>query len=151
MKEVVQEIKIGAPPGDVWRTLSNLGDLAKYDPAVLKSRYTSTATTGVGATRHCEIKGGFLDERVVEWKDGHSYTIEVVESKATPFKQCFAEFRVEPFRAGSRVTQKMKFSLKGGPLAPILGLVAPRFVKTLVGKSLEGLAQFVEKGASQSA
>ena len=66
MKEVIQEIQIGAAPGDVWRTLSNLGDVAKYDPAVLKSKYTSTATAGVGATRHCEIKGGFLDERVVE-------------------------------------------------------------------------------------
>ena len=151
MKEVTQQIEISAPPRDVWRTLSNLGDLAEYDPAVLKSRYTSVETSGIGASRHCEIKGGFLDERVVEWKDGHSYTIEVVGSKGTPFKECFAEFRVEPSGPGSRVTQTMKFNLKGGPLAPVLGLVAPGFIKKFVGKSLEGLAQFVERGGAQRA
>jgi hypothetical protein len=70
--EVESEIIIDASTAAVWGVLKEFGSVSDWAPAVSKSFYLDSQTSGVGAGRHCDIDGiGSIDEVVTDWRDGH--------------------------------------------------------------------------------
>ncbi len=97
MTTISREIEINASKEEVWKAIAKFGDICHASPGVLKSHVTSEQQEGVGATRHCDfaMNGAMAEERVTQWKEGESLTIEVYDlKKMSGFDKMEAEFKV---------------------------------------------------------
>ena len=93
MTKLSSEIQIEAPNEKVWAVLADLETVQHYSPAITKAYYTSEVRDGVGAARQCDFDGGYVRERVTEWKPGEGYAINVYEgSDIAPFESIDVRF-----------------------------------------------------------
>ena len=147
MTRVSHSIRIEAPTEDVWATLADLGAIQDYNPGVSRSYYTSEQREGVGASRHCDlIPFGEVEERIVEWRDGEAYTLEIYDGrKVPPFKKALGFISVEEDGSGSIARFALEYELKYGLLGRLLDLVMVRRQFSKVPKAvLRGLKRHVE-------
>lgn len=94
------EQQIAAPRADVWRVLADFPNIADWNSGVKVSRATSSATGGIGATRHCDlIPAGGLDETVTDWQDEQRLVISIDKAQLA---KGFAGFLVDLERAAQR-------------------------------------------------
>jgi len=71
-------INIEAPIEKVWEVLADIGFISKWNPGVHESYATSDETTGLGATRFCDLGGkNFVKEQVVEFETCRKLTMRV--------------------------------------------------------------------------
>ena len=76
--EVESEIIIDASTAAVWDVLKEFGSVSEWAPAVSKSYYLDSQTSGVGTGRHCDIDGlGSIDEVVTDWQEGVGFSYSV--------------------------------------------------------------------------
>ena len=94
MTKLSTEIQIDAPREKVWAVLADLEAVQYYDPAITKAYYTTDGRDGVGAARQCDFDGGYVRERVTEWKPGEGYAINAYEGSdvVAPFESQDARF-----------------------------------------------------------
>lgn len=128
MSRIVRSIEIEAAPAQVWEVLADFGGIARWNPNVSTSHSTSATNGGVGATRHCDVKGGAIEERIVDWREGRSLTLEIYEAKGSPsaLARATATFAVDPAEGGSAVTATLDYALKGGVLGALMNVVVAR-------------------------
>lgn len=96
--KIQQEVTIDAPSQKVWEVLADFGNIADSSPGVVKSYLTSKRKTGVGTSRHCDLKkmGAQVEERIISWKDGASMKIDIYERKHLPMiTDTIAEFSIK--------------------------------------------------------
>ena len=142
------EININAPRGKVWDILADLRTVQYYDPGVISAHYTSEATEGVGASRHCDLPDeGYVEERITGWKPGEGYTINVYEGSeiVAPFATQDARFTLSEDGQETTARVEIEYELKSD--AP----VDPREVERQWGEEmiptlLAGLKHYVETG-----
>ena len=147
MATVRADTVIDAPAEAVWAVLADLGGIARWNPGVRSSRSTSTAPSGEGATRHCDLPGGrWLKERATDWREGESFRI-VIEESNMPLKSSTVRFSVEPVASGTRVSVEPEYELRGGGLGRLLDrLVVRRLYVRGFRDLLGGLKDHVETG-----
>ena len=146
MPNVTREIQVDAPTEKVWAVLANIGAVQDYSPGVVKSYYTSDIKEGVDASRHCDLlPTGTVEERVVDWRDGEQYSIEIYEGTEVPYTGV-ANFTLKRDGVGTRVTQIMDYK----PTDDLPNALEGKSMEGLVGKILEGnlvgLKHFIETG-----
>ena len=80
------EVIIDAPAATVWEAIADFPNIYRFNPSVPASRSTSESPNGLGATRHCDlvVPGSSIEERIVDWVDGESYTVEIYDGKLQP-------------------------------------------------------------------
>lgn len=148
MTKLSSEIKINAPAQQVWAALADLERVQQFSPGVAKASYTTDSKEGVGAGRHCDLQGpsGWVEERVTEWNEGESLTIEIFDS-SYPLKQAFGRFTLTPAGEETNVSFDLDYELKFGPIGALLNVL---IVRRLFGKAnktvLTGLKYHVETG-----
>lgn len=143
------EIWIDAPQESVWTKIADLGAVQDYNPSVSKSYYTSEKREGLGASRHCDLLPfGEVEERIVDWREGDSYAIEIYDGKKLPpLKSAVGRLTAKPNGDGATVRFDIEYELKFGLLGELLDrlMVRPRFKK--VGPALlGGLKRYLEAG-----
>ncbi len=97
MTTISREIEITKSKEEVWNAIAKFGDICHGSPGVLKSHVTSQQQEGIGATRHCDfaMMGASAEEKITEWKEGESLSIEVYEFNKLPgIKSMTADFEV---------------------------------------------------------
>ena len=149
MTTVAYQIHIDASVDKVWNILADFGGTYKWNPGVTQSYSTSANNSGLGATRHCDLKpAGSVEERIIEWNEGVDYTLEVYEGKGTPpFKKSLATFSVKPDGTGTMVSATVEYSLKYGPIGVLMNLImVGPFVKKAFQALLAGLKHHAETG-----
>ena len=149
MKAVSYQIHVDAPTEKVWNILADFGGVYRYSPGVRSSHSTSQVNGGVGATRHCDLlPAGSVEERIVEWTEGQSYTLEIYEGKGTPpFKHAVATLKLKPEAGGTRVFASLDYSLKYGPVGAVMDKVmVQRFLDKGFQGLLSGLKHHAETG-----
>ena len=113
MTKLSSEIQVDAPREKVWAVLADLEAVQQYDPAINKAHYTSDARDGVGAARQCDFDGGYVRERVTEWKPGEGYAINVYEgSDIAPFESLDVRFTLRDAGQGTAVSLELEYRLK---------------------------------------
>ncbi len=146
---ISHDIQIEAPRSDVWGILANLETLQHYDREVERSFYVSDAREGVGATRQCDLPDGTsVKERVVSWREGDGYVIEVDEDGTNyPTTDMRVEFTLEEAAGGTRVGMTYRYALKPGMPAEAGEEMRQGFQELVTGL-LAGLKKYVETGES---
>ena len=144
MPNVTKEIQITAPIEKVWSVLANIGAVQDYSPRVAKSYYTSDFKEGVGASRHCDLlPTGTVEERIVDWRDGEQYSIEIYEGTEVLYTGV-ARFTLERDGVATIVTQIMDYI----PTDDLPNAFEGKSMEGLVGKiirgNLVGLKHFIE-------
>ena len=149
MTTISYQIYVEAPSEKVWNILADFGGIYKWSPGVKKSYSTSAANEGLDATRHCDLNpAGAVEERIVDWNEGQSYSLEIYDGKgAPPFKKSLATFSVQPNGPGTTVTATVEYGLKYGPIGALMNLFMVRpFIKKGFQGLLAGLKHHAETG-----
>lgn len=150
MSKVQASVHIDAPTEEVWPVLADFGQIADFNPSVKESYLTAEQPSGTGATRHCAltVAGASIEERIVAWHDGESYTVEIYDAKRVPvISNMHATLSVVDDGDGTRVTMVMDYDTKYGPLGSLLDRVGIRAQNTkAVTLLLAGLKHYVETG-----
>lgn len=150
MSKVQASVHIDAPKKDVWPVLADFGQIADFNPSVKESHLTAAQTNGEGATRHCAltVAGASIEERIVDWHDGESYTVEIYESKRVPVvTNMLGTLSVADHGSGTTATMSMEYATKYGPLGSLLDRVAFRAQNAkAIRLVLAGLKHYIETG-----
>ena len=146
MTRLTGEIQINAPKEKVWDILADLGKVHIWNPVIANAYYTSEATDGVGAARHCDFPdGGYVKERTTEWKPGEAYTLEIYEG-TVPFERAAGSFAVKDAERGAIVSFTFEYELKSdAPVDP--QEVERQNREELIPTVLAGLKHYAETGA----
>ncbi len=145
MGTIIVTKNIAASADRAWAALADFGNIANFHPGLSGSHLLDgSAANGVGAERRCDIKdGNYLVERVRDWHEGQSYTIDIIES-SMPVRRATATLSVKPIdahhsQAAMVVDMTMKFGLLGKVMEVLMARSAMR--RTMVG-ILDGLGTF---------
>ena len=146
MAMIIKKNKINASKEEVWNIISDIGAIQNFNPNVSKSFYTSEIKEGIGASRHCDLLPmGKVEERVVSWKDGEEFTIEIYESKSMPFLG-EGKFILKEEGGKTNVTMSLTYRMKGGFLGALMAIfMKGRILKAMEG-TLAGLKHHIETG-----
>ena len=147
MPKLSSEIQIDAPKEKVWAILADLETVQHYDPAITKAYYTSEVRDGVGAARQCDLPdGGYVRERVTEWKPGEGYAINVYEGSdvVAPFESADARFALRDAGQGTAVSLELEYRLK--PDVPSDPQEMEGEYRQLIEGVIAGLKHYVETG-----
>ncbi len=150
MTKFNKQIKINASNEEVWKVISNLGDVYKFHPGVLNSYYSSDDKAGIGAARICELRPmGVIEETATKWDEGHGFTLRIDPiEKAPPVKNFFASLEITDDNSGYvTVVLSAQYDMKLGVVGKLLNaiMIRSQMEKALQGV-MEGLKVYVEKG-----
>jgi Polyketide cyclase / dehydrase and lipid transport len=147
MTTIHHQYESKASPEQLWRSLSDLTLVEKYNPTVKRARLNGGQTEGVGTIRACDLNPkGKVIERVTAWEQGKAVGLEIVESD-WPISRMQWVTRIDPQGAGSILSQKLDYDMKFGPLGWLLNnLVMKRNIQKNVGAALMGLIRLTETG-----
>ncbi len=145
MTTLNHQVRIEAPVDAVWKAVSDLLAVQRYNPMVASARYLTDQREGVGAARRCELKPkGWVEERVWEWSPNRAIGLEVAASEwPVVFMRWKTELR-EDGRA-TLVSQEMSYRMKLGPLGALMdALVMRRKLDRSIREVFESLKRHVE-------
>ena len=146
MAMITKKIKIDSSKNKVWDILSDIGAIQNFSPSVSKSFYTSEIKEGIGASRHCDLLPmGKVEERVISWKEGEEFTIEIYESKSMPFLG-EGKFILKEEGGKTNVTMSLTYRMKGGFLGSLMGVFMKGRISKAMEGTLKGLKHHVETG-----
>ena len=147
MTHISHQITINAPKERVWEILADLGEVKRYHPGLTDSYYNPGEKRGVGASRHCDLKPfGSIEETVIEWNDGESYTLEIYDGKKVPpFKRAIGTLSVRPNGSGTVASMTVEYELKFGLIGKLMDRLTVRSqFEKVVPAILRGLRQYAE-------
>ena len=118
--EVSSDVIINASTAAVWDVLKEFGSVSDWAPAVSKSYYLDSQTSGVGTGRHCDIDGlGSIDEVVTEWQEGVGFTYSV--TPLGPLDKSKSSWRLTPVSdSKTRLEVVLSYDLRFGLLGKAL-------------------------------
>ena len=149
MARLTREVRIKAPQEKVWQILADFGGIYIFNPNVPHSYSTSEENGGVDATRHCDLAPfGSVEERILEWKEGEGYTLEIYASEKTPpFKKATASIYLREEGGDTIAEGTIDYTLKFGPVGMVMDqfMAKPNFSKAW-SRLFAGLKHYAETG-----
>ncbi len=142
MTKLIETFKSEASPEAAWALLADFGNIDFFNPNLKNSfLLEGSAEQGVGTLRQCNLADGknYIRERVLEWNEGQSYTIEIYDG-TMPLKNLLTTVGVRPRGAGSELYMEFEYTPKFGPLGAVMNVVMlKRYVRNMMKRVLSGL------------
>lgn len=150
MNTIKKTIHINAAPEKVWPVIADFPAIQTFNPSVTESYGTSTSANGIGATRHCTLTFGAIEERIIDWQEGKSYTVEIYDSAGIPpiVKNMRATVGIKAAAGGgTQASFTFNYDMAFGPIGALMNmaLVKAQYAKASAG-ILAGLKHHVETG-----
>lgn len=147
MSSFSTEVFIQAKPEEVWKVLSDIGEIHTWNPGVIDSHVTSEPDQGVGAARFCDLGGGnYLDESVVVWDPKRALTMRITDTNL-PFKSADIRFSLQEEGEGTVVEVSPLYELKYGVIGRAFdALYVKRTYEKGMQSLLQGLKENIEAG-----
>ena len=149
MTTISREIEINASKENVWKAIAKFGDICHASPGVLKSHVTSEQQEGVGATRHCDfaMNGATAEERVTQWNEGESLTIEVYELKKMPgIDKMDAAFSVRAKGDKTILKSDLTYSMKNVLFDAMNSMMVKKMNTKIWNSVMAGHKKYIETG-----
>ncbi len=146
-EEISREAIVAAAKDSTWALLANLEAVELYDPGVEHAFFVSNQHQGPGAARQCDLADGtYVKERIVDWRDGEGYEIEVYEDTTNdfPFTDQRVRFSVRAEGAGTLV--RMTYSYAPKAESGLDRVQAAAIADEVVTGVLSGLQNFIQTG-----
>ena len=134
---------IDAPVDRVWAVLSDLAAIQEWVGAI-QHAYCPAQARGVGALRVCELKQARIEETIVEWDEGRSFTYRGVG--APMLASATNRWMVEAHGEQTLVTSVAEATFKGGIFGRALEVLAKPMFMRMGAQSLASLKYYVEHG-----
>ncbi|MEM9189738.1 MAG: SRPBCC family protein [Myxococcota bacterium] len=145
MTEISMTREIDAPAAAVWKVLSDFGQIAAWNPNLKKSYLVDgSAPSGTGAVRQCDMVDGknWIRERIVDWKDGESYSVDIYEG-TMPLKVAKATLGVRPAGADrAEAYMTIAYEPKFGPIGTMMDVL---MMRSMMRKSVDNLLAGLEQ------
>lgn len=147
MTTLRNEITLNAPMERIWAALTNIEELEKFDPTVLKSTATTMSKSGIGAARKVTMRDGknWFEEKCTAFKP-HEALVYELTACSFPVHGLKHTYSFE--KAGGdkvKVKQVMQYQMKFGFLGKIMNAL---MVKKQSDKGIKafmaGLKSFTE-------
>ncbi len=124
MRTIRVNQRIDTARENVWAVLAKFPDIADWSTGVTKSLATSDATSGVGATRHCDLAPmGSLEETVIEWNEPARMVVRIDSAANVPIAHGVATFTLEPADNATDVAMEYDYEPKYGILGRLMASV----------------------------
>ncbi len=144
MSKLKAEISVDVSVGHLWKIVSDFEHPNYYSPYIDSAVITSSADSGVGATRTCAVPGfGDVEEAISDWSDGVGFSINVEASG--PLESARSTISVQPSGTGAVALYETEYSLREG-LTDEEITSTDGYLRTVIAGSLSGLKQFAETG-----
>lgn len=121
----------------VWNWISDYGNIHRIHPALGRSWVEGERSCGVGAERVCEMKvGGFrLRERVTDWHENQSYTVDVYETSLPLVSRARATLGVRELGAATSVAYiHVRYETRYGVFGRIMDVLVLNLMMTAMMK-----------------
>ena len=147
MTVLEHKIKVRKPMAEVFSVLSDLEAVQQYNPNVVSAKYISVNQKGVGAARQCDLgKDGVVKERVTEFKENESISMELYEHN-WPLEYMKWNTSVEEEADGTLISQKMEYKMKFGLLGSLLdGLFMKKKMDSNLNSIFSSMKSHIESG-----
>lgn len=142
-------IDIDAPTDKVWEAIKDFGNIHRFNPSIPRSHLTSDQEHGVGTTRHCDfnVAGASVRERITDWQEGRSYSVDIYEKSRIPFlKNITGHVAVEPSPRGSTGIFEMGYETSAGPIGRLMERMLRKRNAKATKLFVAGLKHYVETG-----
>ncbi len=147
MTTFTETIEIDAKAKLVWDTLADVGAISEWNPGLVGSRATNN-TTGLGATRYCDIDGKQnLDEEVVRFEPIRAITFRITRS-TLPFRSADIRFLLVEKSDRTIVSVSPDYQLKYGLAGRLLDKA---FVSAAYRHGMKGLLSGLKERVETSA
>jgi len=115
----------------VWAVLADFPNIAAWNSGVKKSFATSESTSGVGATRHCDLAPlGELEETILEWQPDERLVISIDAAAKLPIRSGQVTFTLDESGDATTTTLDYAYEPKGGPLGRLIGPMVDRQLRS---------------------
>lgn len=143
------------PVAAAWNYLQDFSVAHNYVPKLSRTQVMSEALSGVGAHRRVyDLKGGYLEESIIAWHEGHGFTIKLhnEDKPLAPFKRAEFSYQLSAIAEPStvitlRMTIEMPMGFVGSKLAK--WIILPVMEKNLV-QVAAGIKHYYETGLPAS-
>ncbi|MEP1469563.1 MAG: SRPBCC family protein [Halieaceae bacterium] len=139
------------PKADAWTLLRDFSLAHNYVPGITRTEIVSDSGQGVGAHRRVyDEEGDFLEETIIEWRDGAGFVIRLHDGDApmAPFQRAeFVYALAEADAATTRIELALIFEMPWGWLGDTLAewIIVPLMEDNLV-QVAAGMKVFYETG-----
>ncbi|WP_370599495.1 SRPBCC family protein [Pseudomonas nitroreducens] len=145
------ELILDLNPDAAWNRLRDLSLAPHYVPGLTGCEFHPGPRDGLGASRRVLMKRGFLDESVVEWREGQGLVLRLHRTEQGPpfpFREASFRYALHPESGGrTRLSLSLDGELRGGRLGEWLLAGA---LRRTVAKIAVNLKAFYETGKSQN-
>ncbi|MCP4458085.1 MAG: SRPBCC family protein [Cytophagales bacterium] len=144
MNTSIQTLEINASVEQVWDVLFNqYGDIHTHNPTMQSSNYMDNSAKGeINVVRHCQFNDKlFLDEKITDFKENESVTIEVIKHNLPMLKHLSATYELKSL--GNNKTELRMVSKNSASPGFIIHLMKGQLKKS-VSQHLFGMKYFIE-------
>ena len=143
MSRIERSVEISTDRASVWATISNLQSIPTWNPNV-KAATCGAVTSGLGATRACELSvGGRIDEVVSAWADAHHLWFAIGSHGAV--RSADMGLILTSTGASTTVTAIADYHVAFGPMGAVIDhLAMKRLMTRMLDTSLAGLKRHLE-------
>lgn len=146
MAQIQVRSLIQASADRAWDALADFGNIHLFNPHLSGSHLVEGGgSCGVGTRRQCDLKrGGALHERVVEWRPGESYMVEV-SAPSMPVANMRTTMAVRSVAEGvCEVSMDCRYQPKYGILGRLLDALLLRHVmRSMLRGVVAGLGRYL--------
>lgn len=120
--EVNYTVNIAAPKDKCWEIMQDLTKPHLYVPGLIKTEMHTEQTQGVGTSRRVFKKNMALDETVVDWQEGESFTLRLHDGdKPKPLPKSFFVYSIKPGANNSTdFTATMRYQFPLGVIGAVI-------------------------------
>ena len=151
MRILTERISIQAEVKELWSVMEDFGGVYKWAPYMRRSALVGRQMTGVGTCRFLRHTWGFiLEEVVTKWNEGEGFSFDVYRAPY-PMKNVQESWIAGRENGHATVLTRVNYEMRLGYLGRLLDWVLVRhIVKREMRTGLQGLKQYVERGAEKS-
>ena len=149
-QEASVTVLVDLPLARAWQQLQDFSLAHNYVPKLTRTEIVSELQSGVGAHRRVYTGNKYLEETIVEWREGQGFSIKLHKGSKpmSPFSLAEFIYRLgEQGQQQTRIDLSLRFAMPWGGLGRLLGgaVILPVMRKQLV-QVAAGMKHFYETG-----